>query len=148
MQDRFKTFTVLIAKLNRSIHKIKSEEMREYDLKSPHVSCLYYLYGQEGLTAKKLCEICDEDKAAISRSVEYLEESGYIYCECNAKKRYNSPLYLTEKGKEVAKSITKKIDRVLFWVSQGLNEEDRNIMYKSLLLICNNLQTFCEKYGD
>ena len=71
MQERFQTFTVLITKLNRCIRKIKTEEMAEFDLKSPHVSCLYYLYKADSLTAKELCDICEEDKANISRSFIY-----------------------------------------------------------------------------
>lgn len=43
MQQRFETFTVLIAKISRSIRRIKAEEMSEFHLKGPHVSCLYYL---------------------------------------------------------------------------------------------------------
>ena len=31
MKDRFQTFTVLIAKMNRCIRKIKTEEMAEFD---------------------------------------------------------------------------------------------------------------------
>ena len=41
--ERFQTFTVLITSINRSIHKIKTEEMAEFNLKSAHVNCLYYL---------------------------------------------------------------------------------------------------------
>ena len=44
MIDRFQTFTVLVTKINRSIKKLKADEMAKYDLKSPHVSCIYYLY--------------------------------------------------------------------------------------------------------
>ena len=31
MQDRFEAFTVLIAKISRSIRRIKADEMAEYD---------------------------------------------------------------------------------------------------------------------
>ena len=80
MKERFETFTVLIAKINRNIRKIKNQEMAEYDLRSPHISCLYYLYSTNGLTATELCERCEEDKATISRSLDYLEKNGYIVC--------------------------------------------------------------------
>ena len=78
MEERFQTFTVLISNINRAIYKIKAEEMSEFDLKSSHVSCLYYLYQKTSLTAKELCDICEEDKANISRSMEYLEKNGYL----------------------------------------------------------------------
>ena len=147
MQERFKTFTVLIAKIQRNIRKIKTEEMAEYNLKSPHVSCLYYLYKTGPLTAKALCDVCDEDKAAVSRSIEHLEGEGYILCNSQAKKRYNSPFSLTEKGEIVAKGIVEKIDRILDAASAGLSEENRVIFYQSLTLISDNLQKISDNYG-
>ena len=111
MLERFETFTVMIARLNRCIRKIKTEEMAEFDLKSPHVSCLYYLYKSDSLTSKELCDICEEDKANISRAVKYLEGEGNISCTSTAQKRYQSALVLTSKGKSVGKDITEEIDK-------------------------------------
>ena len=78
MEERFETFTVLITRISRSIKRIKADEMADFELKGPHVSCLYYLSQQDGMTAAELCERCDEDKAAISRSLDDLEKNGYI----------------------------------------------------------------------
>lgn len=146
MEQRFRNFTVLITKIARSIRKIKTEEMDELNLKSPHVSCLYYMYSMGDMTATELCEICKEDKSAISRSIEFLEGNGYIECDSHAKKRYNSQLRLTEKGKEVGKYIAEKIDTILDRASMGLSEEKRNVLYEGLGLICNNLEELCKKY--
>lgn len=146
MQERFQNFTVLISKINRCIKKIKTEEMDEFNLKSPHVSCIYYLYQTSSLTAKELCDICQEDKAALSRSIEYLEENEFIVCDSNLKKRYKSPLTLTEKGKKIGEKIDEKIDKILALASSGLSEEKRKVMYESLNLICDNLENFCKKY--
>ena len=148
MEERFRTFTVLIMKINRYIHRIKTEEMQEFELKSPHVSCLYYLYKSGGTTAKGLCDVCAEDKGAISRSVEYLEEKGCVFCQSGEKKRYNAELILTEKGEKIAEKIVKKIDSVLDQASLGVLEEERSVLYISLSLICNNLENICKKYGD
>lgn len=52
MNERFETFTVLIAKISRNTRKIKNQEMAEYDLRSAHISCLYYLYGKDNMTAR------------------------------------------------------------------------------------------------
>lgn len=148
MEERFKTFTVLIVKINRSIHRIKSQEMAKYSLKSPHVSCLYYLYQYGSLTAKELCDICEEDKAAVSRSVEYLEENGYIICDSSAQKRYKAAFSLTDKGREVGEGIAKKIDAVLEVAGDGLSEADRLALYASLEKIDENLSKICKKYGE
>ncbi len=149
MEQRFETFTVLVAKLSRLIRKIKGEEVAEYNLKSVHVSCLYAMYRQNrNLTATELCEACDEDKGAISRSIEFLEGQGYIACESKSEKRYKSPLMLTEKGREVGEKIAQKIDFFLEKASEGLEEEERKVLYKSLMLVSDNLQKICERYGD
>jgi DNA-binding MarR family transcriptional regulator len=146
MQERFQTFTILIARLNRCIRKIKTEEMAELDLKSPHVSCLYYLYKADSLTSKELCDICEEDKANISRSIEFLEKNGYIVSRSKTEKRYKSPLVLTEKGRETGAHIVRKIDAVLESVGEGVPEDQREIMYRSLSVICDNLQKICDAY--
>ena len=143
MQDRFKTFTVLISKISSNIRKIKTEETARLNLKSPHVSCLYHLYKAKTLTSKELSELCDEDKAAISRSIDFLEKNGYISCSSNAKKRYKASLILTQKGEEVAKILSEKIDKTLAQASESLSEENRTVLYKSLLLISDNLQKIC-----
>lgn len=146
MQERFKTFTLLIAKASRCIRKIKTEEMAELDLRSTHVSCLYYLYTMQSLTAKELCEVCEEDKAAISRSLEYLEKNGYLVAMEKEHKKYKRPLELTEKGLEIGKQLSEKIDNILEKASEGVSPEDRIIMYRSLVQISENLQNICENY--
>ena len=141
MIDRFETFTVLIAKISRNIRKIKNQEMAAYNLRSSHISCLYYLYSSQGMTATDLCERCEEDKATISRSLGYLENNGYITCESKSAKRYKSLLTLTEKGKEVGKKIADKIDSVFGEISKGLTEDERISLYRSLSIISGRLET-------
>lgn len=140
MKKRFETFTVLITKINRSIRKIKNQEMAEYNLKSPQISCLYHLYLSDGLTATELCERCEEDKATISRSLDVLEKSGYIVCETAGTKRYKSPLMLTERGKAVGEKIVDKVNRVLDAVGDGMSEDERITFYQHLTAICENLE--------
>ena len=140
MEPGFEAFTVLIARLSRSVKRLKTGEMAEFDLKGPHVSCLYYLSREEGLTAVELCERCDEDKAAISRSLDFLEKNGYISCDSTARKRYRSPLRLTDKGRAVCRRMDEKIDRIASQAGEGLSPEDRETMYRALTLLCGNLE--------
>lgn len=144
--QRFSAFTVLVANINRCIRKIKTEEMAEFDLKSPHVSCLYYLYIMGPLTAKALGGVCGEDKAALSRSLECLEEEGYIECTSSAKKRYKSPLALTDSGRAVASQIVEKIDRVLALAGEGMEDGERETLYRCLSIVNDNLVGICERY--
>ena len=138
-REPFKTFTGLIAKINRNIRRIKTEVMAEYDLKCPHVSVLYYLYVDGPLTAKELCTVCEEDKAAISRTVESLIVHGFLENESKTKK-YKCPLRLTESGKNVGKKVAEKLDQIIASASEGLTDELRANLYDGLGIILNNIE--------
>ena len=146
MKERFETFTVLINKVSRNIRKIKNQEMAGYNLRSAHVSCLFHLYSGKGLTATDLCERCAEDKATISRALDYLETNGYLTCESKNAKRYKSPLVLTDKGIEVGRKIADKIDGVLDEIGVGLTEEERVDFYRSLAIISDSLEVVANKF--
>ena len=148
MKERFETFTVLINRISRNIRKIKIQEMAEYDLRSAHISCLYYLYSASNMTATDLCERCEEDKATISRALDYLETNGYLTCESKSAKRYKAPLILTEKGMIVGKRISSKINAVLDEISDGLTEEERVAFYRSLSIISDSLDAVANKHNN
>lgn len=145
MTQRFETFTVLINRISRNIRKIKNQEMAAYNLRNAHVSCLYYMYIQEGITATELCEKCEEDKATVSRALDYLEQTGFV--AGTKAKRYKSPLMLTEKGALVGKQIADKIDAVLEEVSVVLSEEERYAFYRSLAIISESIDAVANSKG-
>ena len=148
MDERFETFTVLLNRINRNIRKIKNEEMANYELRSPHISCIYYLYVSKELTSKELCEHCEEDKATISRSLDYLEKNNYIICKSDSKKRYNAPFKLTERGMRAGKRIADKIAAVLDEISTGISDEDRAVFYRSLNVISENIDKVAKSYEN
>ena len=148
MEERFEMFTVLMAKIRRNVQRIKTEEMAEYNLKSPHVSCLYYLYRYGSLTATELCEICFEDKASISRSIVQLEKLGYVEYGNNLTKHYRAEIMLTEKGRPIAKSVINRVNNYIDVIGGSLTEKERLIFYKSLSAISNNLEDVFKGYDS
>lgn len=138
MDERFETFTVLINQISRSIRRIKAEQMESINLKGPHVSCLYYLSKNGPLTAAELCDRCEEDKAAVSRSLDYLEQNGYL--QIPEGKRYRRPLVLTQKGAAAGAEVSRRIDSIVALASCDVLEEDRLAMYRALSIISKNLE--------
>ena len=139
MNERYETFTLLISRISRSIRRLHNQEMADYGLRSAHIACLHALCLQNGLTATELCERCEEDKATVSRALDFLEENGYLLYKTKSDKHYRSVITLTEKGHAVGQKISEKIERVLDEVSTGLTEEERIAFYHSLSIICEHL---------
>lgn len=151
MTSRFERFTADITALYRCIQKIKAVEMTELGLKGGHVMCLYYLYRHpDGLTAAELGLLCDEDKAAVSRTVSQLENRGFVVCrQTGDKKRYRAKLELTSAGREVAADVNLRVENAVNYGGRGLSEEEREAFYASLQKIAQNLQDYCGKIdGD
>lgn len=136
----FELFTKLLTINNRAIRNIKNKEMRQLNLNAGDVSCLYYLAKhQEGLTATQLCQLCADDKSIVSKTLEQLEKQQYVYCESTEGKRYNSRMFLTDKGKETAVIVIDKINDILRIVNQDINPSDREIFYRCFEKITSRL---------
>lgn len=142
MIQRFETFVMAITEIYKSIQKIKSQEMSDIGLKGTHVMCLFFLQEHpEGLTSAQLTTLCFEDKAAISRVIKELTQLNCIQCE---EKKYRSKLTLTSNGKQIAEVMHKKIIQSVDVAAQGYSIEEREIFYKVLLQVADNLKKRAE----
>lgn len=137
MVERFVQFTAIISSIYKSIQKIERQEMERFGLRGPHVQCLVAVSRHpEGIAAARLCEICEKDKASVSRSVAALEEKGLLRRESG----YRGKLTLTRQGQEVTASICLTAQKCVEAVSLDFDEEQRAAFYNALERIAGNLQ--------
>ena len=140
VNDIFSIFTRLITNIQRCIIKIKDKNMKSIGLKSGHVSCLYYLYKSGPLSQTELCEICNENKASISRKLDYLTKNDYTRRDISETNKYKNPIVLTEKGRQIAVFIDSKVKEIILEADSVLNENERINLYSSLEKINTKLQ--------
>ncbi len=144
MITRFEEFTSSISQAYKYIIKIKSHEMVEYGLKASNVTCLFFLGKHaDGLTAGELCELCMEDKAAVSKSVAVLKEKGFVTQD--EEKKYKAKYVITPEGKKVFDEISLIIKNIVENVGNGLTDNEREIFYKALIMIVKNLGNICDE---
>lgn len=142
MVSRFERFTYAISEINRYWHKIASYEMSKYGLKGPFAMYLTVLYRHpEGVTSVQLGELCDKNKADVSRAVAVLEEKGLIMREAKNNSLYRAKIYLTAEGKNAAEHVQRAASLAVEKGGEGLNEERREIFYEGLELIAANLKS-------
>lgn len=140
MENIFENFTINILKLNKLVQKIKNYEMREYDLKTIHVMCAYFLYhNPQGLTASELVRLTLEDKAAISRALKTMQDKGFNQYDNN---KYNAPIQLTDDGRKLALAIGDKAERAVKAGSADMTDEERIFFYKNLSSIADQLEEY------
>lgn len=141
MITRFERFTVAILGICRSIQKIEREEMIKYGLKGSYAQYLTVMNRfPDGITAARLSELCDKDKAAVSRAVAEMEEMELIYRDDVNDSGYRTLLKLTPDGQEAADVVREKGLAAVEIAGGGLTEEQRETMYQALEQISGNLR--------
>lgn len=143
MIQRFETFTSSISVIHRHIQKIERDEMERYGLKGAYTQYLLAIAQRpQGITAAKLCEICDKNKAAVSRILTEMESAGLVLRSSNP---YKSLLTLTRKGTEAVEFVTDRCYTATMLAGQGLSDEDRSVFYAAMRLITSNLQKMADQ---
>ena len=94
----------------------------------------------EGITATRLGELSDRDKAGISRTLAEMEENGLVTRQTNKNNFYRAKLVLTEKGKAAADFVREKAIAAVSEAGAGISDEDRRIFYDCLFTIASNLK--------
>lgn len=146
MVSRFEQFTSAVFSINRCVQKIERVEMAKFGLKGPQAQCLLAMNRYpEGVTATQLRELCDKDKAAISRTVAELEQVGMVQRITNNGNRYRAVLKLTPAGEYAACQVADRANFAVEKASEGMTEAERAVMYRALGLIAGNLQAICEE---
>ena len=146
MLDRYELLSSSISSMYHDIQKIERVEMAKFGLKGPHAQCMLAMSRYAGgITASQLCEICDKDKAAVSRAVGEMEEKGLLMRESTGETMYRAKLKLTEEGRRAALFVCGRAQSAVAAAGRGLYEEARAAFYSSLGLIAQNLHTISKE---
>ena len=146
MENRYELLSSSISCMYHDIQKIERVEMAKYGLKGPHAQCLLAMKKHpEGITAARLCEVCEKDKAAISRILAELEKAGMILREHKNGSKYRASLLLTQQGKVAAEAVVEKARLAVELAGTGFGEAERETFYRVLSIIAGNLHGLCQK---
>ncbi len=114
----------------------------KYNLKGTYAQFLVTLSRYpEGITAARLCEVCEKDKAAVSRTMVELEQAGLVRRQDKSGAHYRMPLVLTESGRAAAAQVKQRAVLAVEQASEGLKDEERDMFYYVLGHISQNLHT-------
>ena len=142
MLRRFEEFCSIISAIQHNIQKIERDEMEKYGLKGPYAQYLVTMSRcPEGITAAQLSEMCDKDKAAVSRALAELERRALVTREMANDTAYRALIRLTEEGSADARYVCDKVRQAVDLAGRGLTDHDRQLFYTTLRRIAGNLQT-------
>ena len=142
MVGRFEVFTLALNEMTYSWNKIATEELKPYGLKGACIIYLIALYKvPQGLTAANLCEMCNRDKAEVSRAIKALEEKGFVVRKNTTVSSYRANITLTDEGRKITCELRERIKQLVEYGGMGLSEEQRETFYDVLAKISCNLKS-------
>lgn len=140
MLSRYEQFSSIISSIYRSIQKIEREEMVQYGFKGAYAQYLAAISRHPaGVTATQLCEICDKDKAAISRVIAEMEEKGLVERSGGPENRYRARIRLTDAGYDAARFVSRRAQEAV--AAAGMEAEALPVFYAALERVASNLHT-------
>ena len=139
MISRYERLTSTIAEISRHINRISTAVMKEYGLRGSWAKYLLVLKRHPaGITAARICNLCERNKADVSRSLAELEELGLISKLSGGS--YRARLALTERGVEIANKLEVRANELIAFVGNDISDCDRELLYTSLDSIAKNLE--------
>lgn len=105
-----------------------------------HARILDSLRTRDHITQKELADICRMDVTTMSRSLDRLEESGFLIRERDPGCRRSFLICLTKAGQEEADKVRRIFDFADNQIWNGLSEEEMEQFCATLETICDNLE--------
>ena len=146
MLERYEQFSFMVSVINRQIQKIERDEMIKCGYKGAFAQYLIAMrHYPEGVTSAQLSEICDKDKAAVSRVTTEMIKSDLVGRRSANETLYRARLSLTQKGRSVADYLAKRASAAVEAVGSELSDEERKSFYRTLNFIATKLQLMSQE---
>ena len=126
-------FNSLVAELNRSLHSVG------LPLNHAQFAILQNLFLKDGQSQSDIAKRVGKDRAAISRSLNTLEENGFIIRK--AVSGTKNGIFLTEKAIENRKKIVDAINIAIGKARKDMSEEEYETGINFLKKIYENLHS-------
>ncbi len=140
MLDRYEQFSFIVSVINRQIQKIERDEMIKCGYKGAFAQYLIAMrHYPDGVTSAQLSEICDKDKAAVSRVTAEMIQKDLVVRKSANEKLYRAKLTLTQKGRNVADYVAKRASAAVEAIGNELSDEERKNFYVTLDFIVAKL---------
>ncbi|MDE5826152.1 MAG: MarR family transcriptional regulator [Duncaniella sp.] len=126
-------FNSLVAELNRSLHNVG------LPLNHAQFAILQNLFIKDGQSQSDIARRVGKDRAAISRSLNTLEENGFIIRKALSGSK--NGIFLTEKAIEYRTKITQAINMAISKGRKGITEKEYETGINFLKKIYENLHS-------
>jgi DNA-binding MarR family transcriptional regulator len=138
-QARENSFGFLINMLAQKINKVMAVELQSFGLNLGQFVTLMVLAEKEGINQTELGNTIGMPGYATTRNLDALEELKLVQRHPHPKSRRSHMIYLTKKGKALARKLPPLIEKVNSDFLAELEVKDRHQLIELLKKVLNSL---------
>lgn len=122
------------------LHRIRADQLLEkLGLYRGQPPVLFALWDQEGLTQSELADRLQVSPPTITKMLQRMEKSGFIYRKMDPKDQRVSRVYLTEPGRAVQSKVEETWQTMEAETFADFTMEERVLLRRFLLQMRENL---------
>lgn len=122
----------LVSILYRKSQVFLNNQLKNFNLTTPEMSILLFLYKKEGVTQEELASYLMIDKAAMARTIPVMIEKGYLRREKDLEDKRANRIFLTNKAEEIKETVIGALKQWNYFLTQDIRKEDVEVMYRVL----------------
>lgn len=137
--DEFYSLGFLVSRASVSLSKSINTRLEKVGIDLPHSQfiVLRTLYFKDGLSQLEIARLLSKDAAAIKRTVDNLEEKGFV--KRNQVRNLKNSIQITEKAKKIMPDVLKVADKIIDDALYDIGL-DKSKLYEALDKIYTNLE--------
>jgi len=143
--DKLRNFGFLVRDVSRLSARLFERSARELELTLPQCKVLAHLTRNEGISQARLAELTETDPMTLVRTLDRMQQDGWIERRADPADRRAHCLYLLEAAKPVVNRMWKIADRVRNEALSALSMSEREHLIELLERIHRTLSALDTK---
>jgi DNA-binding MarR family transcriptional regulator len=131
-----------IARATKALRGTMATEMARFGCQPPQNLVLDALVGRDGLTPGELAKHLGASGPTAVKMAQRMEANGLVVRRRDDPDERLVRIYLTERGRELQGSIAAAVDHVAEAAVTGLDERDKETIWRILAVVRDNLARY------
>jgi DNA-binding MarR family transcriptional regulator len=119
-----------------------AQGLRDFGLRVPEWRALAALYSRRGCTTSQLAELSTIDRTTLTRTVDRMQDAGWIERLADGADLRVTRLALTAAGKKMFERIWPEVQRLNQLALEGLSKSDIQSLQRILERMRSNLEAY------
>lgn len=112
---------------------------KNFHITPEQFAILFFLSKEDGMYQRQLAKISLKDRPNITRLIDILEESGFVYREADQNNRRILKVFITEKGRKQVEEVYPCLLDINNKATNGITTEELDLLRKVLGKVCENM---------